>query len=280
MKKNFDKFYTKREIAKQCVEFLSKYETLEGSILEPSAGSGNFLVNLPNNTIGLDILPENDNIIKMNFFDFFPMEKDFITIGNPPFGSRCKLAIDFFNHAAEFSKTIAFIIPVTFMKYSVQKQLNKDFKLVDYFYLPENSFTDNGKEFSVRCVFQVWKKDSDIDLRLKKSPPIKHSDFDCWQYNATPEAFSCIDKDWDIAFYRQGYKDYTRRFDKTEKEIVREQMKNNIQFFFVKYKAERSKDIISKIDLESLADRNLSVRGYGKADFVSAYTELLEKEKE
>jgi hypothetical protein len=67
--------------------------------LEPSAGCGNFL-NYLNNYIALDIKPEDDRIIKQDFLKWTTEQDDLITIGNPPFGSRSKMAINFFNHAA------------------------------------------------------------------------------------------------------------------------------------------------------------------------------------
>ena len=51
------------------------------------------------------------------------------------------------------------------MKWSVQKELDKNFKLLDYFYLEPESFTDNGNPYSIRTVFQIWvKKDSIYDM--------------------------------------------------------------------------------------------------------------------
>ena len=96
-------------------------------------------------------------------------------IGNPPFGKRSSLAINFINHSAELCEAIAFILPVSFMKWGVQKQINNNLKLVDYFYLNPNSFTNNGKDFSVRCVFQLWVKTNGkydnifLDKRLKSN---------------------------------------------------------------------------------------------------------------
>lgn len=89
------------------------------------------------------------------------------------------------------------------MKWSVQKELDKRFHLVDFFYLEPNSFLDRNKEFSVRTVFQIWMLDSSYgDSRLQKMPPTKHEDFDIWQYNATIQSLSVVEEDWKIAVYR------------------------------------------------------------------------------
>lgn len=149
-----DKFYTKPDIAKQCLDFL--YEKIPDvknkQFIEPSAGNGSFSSLVPN-CLALDIKPEAPNIKEQDFFTFIPETGEYVTFGNPPFGKRSKVAIDFFNHAASFSDIIAFILPVSFMKWSVQKELSSNWHLYDYFYLEENSFTDRNKDFSVRCVF-------------------------------------------------------------------------------------------------------------------------------
>ena len=157
----FDKFYTKSSIAKQCYDFLCEKipSVKDGYFLEPSAGGGSFLEFLPRFD-AFDIQPEGENIKQADFLSLSLEKKDYITIGKPPFGKRSKLAINFFNHAAKYSKIIAFIVPVSFMKWSVQKELSSDFHLLDYFYLEENSFTDSGKDFSVRCIFQTLPREN------------------------------------------------------------------------------------------------------------------------
>ena len=276
---NLDKFYTKPNIAKQCFCFLQQYypHISEEYFLEPSAGSGNFLPFLTKYD-AFDIKPEGNNIKQADFLTLELFRNDYITIGNPPFGKRSKLAIDFFNHAAKYSKIIAFIVPVSFMKWGVHKELDSNFNLLAYMYLPENSFTDNGKDFSVRCVFQIWTRENiPNNLRILKSPPIKHKDFNIWQYNATPQAMKYIDENWKYAIYRQGYKDYHHLFTQNEYDIVEEQMKQNIQFFFIEPLCDRAEKFVHEADFEQLASRNTSTPGFGKADFVSYYLQWLEE---
>lgn len=282
---NHDKFYTKSEIAKQCVDFLQAHIDITDRLcLEPSAGAGAFLPFLPH-WEAYDLVPEGENITKQDFLIFTSEYKNYITIGNPPFGSRSSLAIQFFNKAAEYSDYIAFIVPVSFMKWSVQKELDSNFNLIDYLYLPENSFTDNGKEYSIRTVFQIWaRKDlNPINKRLLKAPPISHPDFTIWQYNATPEAFSVVNNDWEIATYRQGYHDYNILFNPTQKEEIKQRMSGSgatgkQQFFFIKPLTDQARSIIQKMDFNALAARNTSTPGFGKGDFVSYYLELLDLE--
>lgn len=283
----FDKFYTKQPVAEECVHFLEKYVDLTQHIcLEPSAGNGVFLQFLPKYE-AYDILPENDLIIKQDFLKLEPEYKNYITIGNPPFGSRSKMAVDFFNHAAKFSDVIAFIVPVSFMKWSVQKELSQEFSLIDYFYLEPNSFLDRDKEFSVRCVFQIWARKGFIDkpnLRLTKTPPIKHEDFEIWQYNATATALGTVETDWEIATYRQGYHDYNKLFTRENYDYIKrcmtgEENGKKQQFFFIKPLSEEARQRILKMDFNALAERNTSTPGFGKGDFVSYYVELKQSER-
>ena len=183
------------------------------------------------------------------------------------------------NLAEQIQAQIAFnkVLP------SIQTQLtNKDFALIDYFYLEPNSFLDRDKEFSVRCVFQIWCRRGLIDrpdLRLTKTPPIKHEDFEIWQYNATPSAMNTVEQDWSIAVYRQGHHDYNKRFSRDEYEYIKrcmtgEETGGKQQFFFIKPLTEQAKEIIDSMNFNALAERNTATPGFGKGDFVSYYIEL------
>lgn len=274
---NLDKFYTKSTIAYQCYSFLKQYypEIDNEKFLEPSAGAGSFLSFLKQYE-AFDIKPEGENIIQADFLKLELHYNDYITIGNPPFGRRSKLAIDFFNHAAKYSKIIAFIVPVSFMKWGVHKELDPNFNLQAYMYLPENSFTSNGKDFSVRCVFQIWTRENiSNNLRILEAPPTKHKDFNLWQYNATTQAMKYIDENWKYALYRQGYKDYTKIFTKEDYSTIKEQMKNNIQFFFIEPLCETAEKFVLSGDFTGLAARNTSTPGFGKADFISYYLQWI-----
>lgn len=281
-----DKFYTQDHVAKQCFEFLhSQLNISENAIyLEPSAGAGSF-INLLSHYIALDIAPEDDRIKKQDYLKYEVDKENFITIGNPPFGNRSKLAIDFFNKAATMSDVIAFIVPVSFMKWSVQKNLSSNFALYNYLYLEPESFTSNGKPYSVRTVFQIWVKkgsqyDNGINLRLTKQPPISHEDFKIWQYNATPESVKYIEEDWKYATYRQGYHDYNQIFTRENYDYIKGKMtadKKKQQFFFIKPLTEEAENLILNMDFNALAERNTATPGFGKGDFVSYYIERKNK---
>lgn len=275
-----DKFYTKPEIANKCFILLKNFLNLAGeeTFLEPTAGSGVFL-NFLKNYEAYDIIPEDNRIVQKDIFEFDSKKKDFITIGNPPFGKRSKLAIKIFNKIANYSEAIGFILPVSFMKYGTQKELNKNFKLVNFYFLPPFSFMDREKEYDVNCVFQIWVKsnskyDNFKNLRILKSPPISNPDFKIWQYNATPKAFECVNENWKYAVFRQGYKDYKKIFTIDDKQEVINMMKKNIQFFFFSPCNETAETIFRQMDFNQLAARNTSTPGFGKGDFVSYYNEI------
>ena len=277
-----DKFYTQKEVAKKCFNFLSEKLKIKKEVefLEPSAGNGSFLDLLENYT-ALDIMPEDERITKQDFLKYETDKDNYITIGNPPFGNRSKLAIDFFNKASLVSEVIAFIVPVSFMKWNVQKNLSNDFALIDFIYLEPESFLSNGEPYSVRTVFQIWvKKNSKYDngknLRLTKQPPTSHKDFNIWQYNATPEAVKFVEENWKYATYRQGYYDYNQIFTRKDYEHIKEKMTGTKkqQFFFIEPLTEEAEKIILNMDFNALAERNTATPGFGKGDFVSYYTEL------
>ena len=165
--------------------------------------------------------------------------------------------------------TIAFIVPRQFQKYSVHSQLQDRFKLIDDFDLAENSFyTPDGRDFGVRCAFQIWTSgDTErSDLRLVSPPPVSHPDFTAYQYNNTPEALKVFDKEWDFAVPRQGYEDYSRR------ETERRKCEKNKQWILFKTSTYKVFKRIWDFDFFSLARKNTSIPGFGKADVVMEYS--------
>ena len=190
--KELDKFYTHPDIAKKFVDEIDRMFPLNqyDMVVEPSAGSGNILQYLPDGSVGLDLEPEADGIIKQDFFEYDPGYHPLLnniriaTIGNPPFGSGYMnpLAKGFFNHAAKFSDLVAFIIPAKWQtSWKVQFQLDKSFGLYFTEMLPKNSFVFNGEPYDVPCCMQIWSKTNPNkyqDLRITERPPTKHNDFE------------------------------------------------------------------------------------------------------
>ncbi len=276
-----DQFYTKPVIARKFHKFmLEKLGRLgigNPFFIEPSAGSGSFLNLLnPKKRLGLDIEPSGENIIKQDFlkWQYNGREKsNVVVIGNPPFGRRARLAIDFFNKSAEFAHTIGFIVPVQFRKYSVHSKLNLDFKLIAEKLLPKNSFiTKDGDDFDVNCVFQIWTKQNTTlrNKRILLAPPIRHSNFEIYQYNNTEGALKVFQYDFDFAVPRQGYEDYTRR------EFNAQHLEKNKQWALFKARDKETKENLLKLDFAKLAQKNTIVPGFGKADVVEEYIRTYE----
>jgi len=188
--KDLDKFYTHPEIAGRFVDTINQYSSLDeyDLVIEPAAGCGNILQYLPVSSIGMDIHPEGNNIIKQDFFEYnspyHPLTNNIriATVTNPPFGSGYMnpLAKKFFNHAATFSELIAFIVPAKWQtSWKVQFQLDKSFGLYHTELLPPNSFVFNGESYHVPCCMQIWSKLSlGEDKRIRNRPPTKHQDFE------------------------------------------------------------------------------------------------------
>jgi hypothetical protein len=179
-KKELDKFYTKESVAIECISHLNLNDY--DLIIEPSAGSGNFFKNIySNNKIGLDLLPEAEGIIEQNWFDY-QIDQSFqnvLIVGNPPFGKRNKLSVDFLKYACSFQnvKTIAFILPTVFKKHTLQKYVKSDFKLKMIVDLERDSFEIDGIPYHVPCSFFIFDKDSEIDLRFDPSLYVDTCDF-------------------------------------------------------------------------------------------------------
>ena len=160
-----DQFYTNDNIALKCYKELITIINVSyyDYILEPSAGNGAFLKLLnEEKRIGIDIEPQIDEIVKMDFFDFKPInDKKYMVIGNPPFGKNSSLAIRFFNRCAEFCDCIAFILPRTFKRVSIQNKLNLNFYLIYNKDLPLSPCCFTPK-MNAKCSFQIWRKNDKV----------------------------------------------------------------------------------------------------------------------
>jgi hypothetical protein len=174
-------FYTKRSIAEVCISNLD-FSGVD-LLVEPSAGRGDFLELFPSNIAreALDIDPKHPDVVEKDFLEFTPSKTGKVmVVGNPPFGLSANLAVSFFKHSSTFADTIAFILPRTFRKASIQNRLPLNFHLVKEVQLPENSFYVEGEsgieDFELRGVFQVWEKKT--TLRKKIQEDNSHPDFD------------------------------------------------------------------------------------------------------
>lgn len=190
--RRLDKFYTRPEAVEACVAHLHALiasgglpanDPSEGVVgphdlwIEPSAGAGAFLLRLPEPRVGLDLEPGIDGIERGDFLAWSPPAgaRNPIVVGNPPFGRNSSLAVRFFNHAAGFASRIAFVVPRTFEKESLQARLDPWFHLEGALPLPAESFEFLGAPYAVPSAWQVWRR-RDARRSTARSP-LSHPDF-------------------------------------------------------------------------------------------------------
>jgi hypothetical protein len=175
-----DKFYTIPDISEKCLKSIGTlYKWSDwGLVIEPSAGNGSFFTRIPTSKkIGIDISPEHKDILKQDFLTYTPPSKSgkILVVGNPPFGRVSSLAIKFFNHASSWADVIAFIIPRTFRRISVQNKLNLNFHLVFDEDIPMDPCSFDPPMMA-KCCFQIWEKRATPRQLLQL--PTAHADWD------------------------------------------------------------------------------------------------------
>lgn len=164
--KEKDQFFTPLEICQHCLDVTKRHVNIdEYQIIEPSAGDGSFLKVLPVNTIALDIEPRSENIIKQDYLLWEPMNKNkkYIVFGNPPFGLRGHLALQFMNHSYSFADYVCFILPQLFEsdgKGSPRKRVH-GYNLIHSEKCNTTFYYPDKKQVKVNVVFQIWSKITD-----------------------------------------------------------------------------------------------------------------------
>ena len=208
VKNKFDEYFTKPEIAQKLFDKFCKIvgakEDLTKFIwIEPSVGNGAFFEILPQNKIGIDIKQTEFGTIQSDFLAYnLPKSPNqpFIVIGNPPFGHRGVLALEFIKHAAN-ADFVAFILPMFFQslgKGSIRYRVPQNLHLLYEEVLPKNSFyTPSGKDADVHCCFQIYSKNH-------KSEKQEFS----WYQNSGKEPFSELLKVVTLAKNRECGKEW------------------------------------------------------------------------
>lgn len=164
MKINLDKYYTPVATAKYCIDVAYRVigENNISEVIEPSAGSGAFSLQIPTTCWSYDIEPEHESIIQQ---DFLKLDVDYLfgrlIIGNPPFGSRMSLAQKFFKKSIELGDYVAFILPIS--------QLGNTNSLFEFDLIHSE---DLGKiKYSgvkLHCCFNVYRRpESGLNTRPK-----------------------------------------------------------------------------------------------------------------
>lgn len=259
-KSDLDQFYTSEKIAKECFNKVIERDGYFDVFFEPSAGTGSFFNLFPKlKRLGVDLDPKCEGVDKKNFFEFVPPKgKRIVTIGNPPFGKNSSLAVKFFNKAAEFSEVIAFIIPKTFRKASLQQRLHLNFHLKLDIDLPKDSFILNGEPYDVPCCFQIWERTKN-KRRIKK-------------VNLENDYFDFTKKDnADLAVRRVG-----GRTGKATKDI---EISGETSHHFLKLKNKTSPDWlleqINNIDFTKIINSTAGVKSLSKPEFITALLKAL-----
>jgi hypothetical protein len=197
-----DQFYTKPAVARKCVDRIR--EVIAGvdgwTWIEPSAGKGAFLRAAPAGVAlrGFDIDPKEEGVQRGDFLQWKPGGREgtgrdggLLLFGNPPFGRQGSLAKAFVQHGAMFADAIAFILPRSFVKPSMNRAFPLCFHCVWSEDVEKDAFEVNGAEYDVPCVFQIWlKREVNREVEDVEEPVGFH-------YVKAGEAF-------DIAFRRVG----------------------------------------------------------------------------
>ena len=181
--RDLDQFYTNPQLAQRLfdeliAEHLGDRWSHGVRWLEPSCGTGAFLSLLPEDALGVDLDPKCAGAVQADFLNWTPPatadgdDRPLVVVGNPPF----KHDVAFFNRCAELgAERIAFIVPRSWQKASVQNKLARTFHLAHEEVLPLDAFVFEGQPAEVPTVFQVWERRD--EQRALIVLPTTHADF-------------------------------------------------------------------------------------------------------
>ena len=161
-----DRYYTSPDTATLCVISAQSVIPNPGGLrwIEPAAGAGAFVDALKGLVEGvdvtaLDIAPGRADIQKADFMSWTGAGSGTVFFGNPPFGRQAATARRFIGRAAELGAAwIAFILPLSFEKPSMEKAFPLIYHRRLSFRLNSHAFLVNGEPHDVPCVFQVWER--------------------------------------------------------------------------------------------------------------------------
>lgn len=151
---DLDKYYTPQILASSCIQLVYQEIGVDviTDIIEPSAGAGSFSLQLGEKCTGYDIAPEHPSILQQDFLKLdLPYKKGRLIIGNPPFGARGNLAIQFFKKAIQLGDYIAFILPIS--QYNNTQKMY-EFDLVCSTDLGLRKYSDR----ELHCCFNLYRR--------------------------------------------------------------------------------------------------------------------------
>ena len=205
----------------------------------------------------------------MNYQDFFrwscPLSTKLLVVGNPPFGQRGALATRFIDHAMIFADTVAFILPRSFNKFTLQNRVNQSFHLV-HSSNHSDVFDYDGEEAGVSVVFQVWQRST--RKRDLAKPSKTHTHFDMRHahlshLNAGQRMDLCD-------FAELALPQVGANFVPVDPRTVTQG-----SYWFIKLADDAFREAFDELDFSFLDGTNTAHMSLSKADIVQAYNDSL-----
>jgi len=153
-----------------------------------------FLEYLDKLYLAYDIEPEDSKIIKQDFLDLnLEYKKDRCIIGNPPYGEKNVLAVQFFKQAINMCDYISFILPIS--------QLNNNYQMFEFdLVYSEDLGLKNYSNRELRCCFNIYKRP---DSGFNGKPNYKLKDVIIKENRRTGQQISDME-DYDIGICSFG----------------------------------------------------------------------------
>ena len=252
-----EEFYTRKEDAERLyAEVINRYGTDFDFFIEPSCGMGAFLNLMPENKIGIDIIFGTD------FFTWeFPKGRN-IVIGNPPFGRKGKLAMQFLNRCSEHCEVVAMILPSIFSKYTFINRVNPMMHLEYQTTVTEFDRPDEiGKGPKVNCVFQIWEKSTELRPKI-----IRHTS--CDDFDMIHRHYSRTSPD-----ERERLKSYDFAISQIEGRIRNCEDVTAGSVYFIKDNTpdKTVRSVMERIDFSDLSKHHVGATSLTKADIIEGY---------
>ena len=163
-----EQYYTPKNLAAELTRLTSRFvpDLATRTVIEPAGGTGAFIEAAAalgvKNVISFDIEPLHAAVRQGDFLAANLSVRGAVAISNPPFGRNNSLSIPFFNKAAEYADTIAFIVPRSWRKWSVINRLDRNFALVhdadlkiDYVDSADHPIS---RKLRLATCFQIWQR--------------------------------------------------------------------------------------------------------------------------
>ena len=252
-----EEFYTRKEDAERLYdEVIDRCGTDFDFFIEPSCGMGAFLNLMPSNKIGIDIIFGTD------FFEWdFPKGKN-IVIGNPPFGRKGKLAMQFLNRCSKHCEVVAMILPSIFSKYTFINRVHPMMHLIYETTVTEFDRPDEiGKGPKVNCVFQIWEKSTELRPKI-----VRHTS--CDDFDMIHRHYSRTSPD-----ERERLKSYDFAISQIEGKIRNCEDVTAGSVYFIKDNTpdKTVRSVMERIDFSDLSKHHVGATSLTKADIVEGY---------